>query len=59
VRHVWEALACDGAQPECAYLRAVRSLIPAFAAAVTWAIPCVNNDMSNLTCSSVTTQPPL
>ena len=39
--------------------RAVRSLIPAFAAAVTWEIPCVNNDMSNLTCSSVTTQPPL
>jgi hypothetical protein len=59
VRHVWGTLVCEGARPEWAYLRAVRSLIPAFAAAVTWGIPCVNNDMSSLTCSSVTTQPPL
>jgi transposase-like protein len=59
VRQVWGTFAVEGARPECAYLRAVRSLIPAFAAAVTWEIPCVNNDMSNLTCSSVTTQPPL
>src|SRR5665213_709513 len=42
-------------RPERVYLRAERSLIPALAAAVTCGSPCFNNDMSNLTCSSVTT----
>ena len=40
------------------YLRAVGSLIPAFAAAVTSGVPSFNSDISNLTCRSVVIAPP-
>ena len=59
MRQVCGTRACDGARPERTYLRAVRSLIPAFAAAVTCGIPLLIKDISSLTCSSVTTTAPL
>ena len=52
VRHRCSGFACDGNEPLC-HLRAERTLIPAFAAAVSCVLPSIRFCLNSLTCRSV------